>query len=68
MLSVSPSKETFSPSSVEVWAKKRLLFSAISLPRLAMHHALSAQVTLVTRDYSAAIQYARQATVIIADF
>ncbi|MBZ5658582.1 MAG: winged helix-turn-helix domain-containing protein [Acidobacteriia bacterium] len=37
-------------------------------PLLAMHHALSAQVAFVTRDYPAAIQYARQATVIHADF
>src|ERR1700730_10611576 len=37
-------------------------------PLQAMHHALSAQVAFVTRDFSAAIQFARQATIILADF
>ena len=37
-------------------------------PLQAMHHALSAQVAFVTRDSSAAIQFAHQATIILADF
>lgn len=37
-------------------------------PLQAMHHALSAQVALVTRDTSAAIEHARHATIVLADF
>jgi len=37
-------------------------------PLQAMHHALSAQVAFMARDYRAAIEYARQAGVVLADF
>jgi DNA-binding winged helix-turn-helix (wHTH) protein/tetratricopeptide (TPR) repeat protein len=37
-------------------------------PHDAMHYALSAQVSFVTRDFSAAIQFARQSTIIIPGF
>jgi tetratricopeptide (TPR) repeat protein len=37
-------------------------------PLQAMHHALSAQVAFMARDYTAAIQFARQAAVVLADF
>jgi tetratricopeptide (TPR) repeat protein len=37
-------------------------------PLNAMHHALSAQVAFVTRDFSAALEYARQATITLENF
>lgn len=37
-------------------------------PLQPMHHALSAQVSFVIRDYSAAIQFAHQATIVGGDF
>ena len=37
-------------------------------PLQAMHHALSAQVALVTRDTSSAIEHARHATIVLTDF
>jgi len=37
-------------------------------PLQAMHHALSAQVAFVLRDFPSAIEFARQATIIFADF
>lgn len=37
-------------------------------PLQPMHHALSAQVALVTRDISAALEHARHATIVLADF
>lgn len=37
-------------------------------PLQAMHHALSGQVAFVLRDFSAAIEYARQSTIIASDF
>ena len=37
-------------------------------PLQAMHHALSAQVALVSRDTSAAIEHARNATIVLTDF
>ena len=37
-------------------------------PLQAMHHALSGQVAFVLRDFAAAIEYARQSTIIASDF
>jgi TolB-like protein/Tfp pilus assembly protein PilF len=37
-------------------------------PLQAMHHALSAQVAFLGRDYKAALEFARQAAVVLADF
>lgn len=37
-------------------------------PLQPMHHALSAQVALVTRDIPAALEHARHATIVLADF
>jgi TolB-like protein/Tfp pilus assembly protein PilF len=37
-------------------------------PLQAMHHALSAQVAFLGRDYRAALEFARQAAVVLADF
>lgn len=37
-------------------------------PLQAMHHALSAQVALILRDFAAAAQFAAQSTVILPDF
>jgi tetratricopeptide (TPR) repeat protein len=37
-------------------------------PLDAMHHALSAQVAFVTRNYSGAIEFARHSTIILPDF
>jgi tetratricopeptide (TPR) repeat protein len=37
-------------------------------PLEAMHHALSAQVAFVTRDFPSAIQFAHQARIILNDF
>jgi TolB-like protein/Flp pilus assembly protein TadD len=37
-------------------------------PLQAMHHALSAQVAFLARDFTAAVQFARQAAVVLADF
>lgn len=37
-------------------------------PLDAMHHALSAQVAFITRDYARAIEYARQSAIILPDF
>jgi TolB-like protein/Tfp pilus assembly protein PilF len=37
-------------------------------PLQAMHHALSAQVAFLARDYAGALEYARQAAVVLSDF
>ena len=37
-------------------------------PLQAMHHALSAQVAFLGRDFSAALEFARHAAVVLADF
>lgn len=37
-------------------------------PLDAMHHALSAQVAFFTRDYSGAVEHARQSTITLPDF
>jgi TolB-like protein/Tfp pilus assembly protein PilF len=37
-------------------------------PLQAMHHALSAQVAFLGRDFSAALEFARQAAVVLTDF
>ena len=37
-------------------------------PLQAMHHALSAQVAFLGRDYDAALEFARQAAVVLRDF
>lgn len=37
-------------------------------PLQAMHHALSAQVSFVLRDFAAAVEFARQSTIILPDF
>jgi tetratricopeptide (TPR) repeat protein len=37
-------------------------------PLQAMHHALSAQVAFLARDYTAALEFARQAAVVMTDF
>lgn len=37
-------------------------------PLQPMHHALSAQVALVTRNFSAALEHARHATIVLTDF
>jgi TolB-like protein len=37
-------------------------------PLQAMHHALSAQVAFLARDYTTALEFARQAAVVMADF
>ncbi len=37
-------------------------------PLQAMHHALSAQVAFLARDYAAALEFARQAAVVLTDF
>lgn len=37
-------------------------------PLDAMHHALSAQVAFFTRDYSGAVEHARQSTITLSDF
>ena len=37
-------------------------------PLQAMHHALSAQVAFMGRDFPAALEFARQASVVLTDF
>jgi TolB-like protein len=37
-------------------------------PLQAMHHALSAQVAFLARDYTRALEFARQASVVLSDF
>ncbi|HMG84108.1 MAG TPA: winged helix-turn-helix domain-containing protein [Terracidiphilus sp.] len=37
-------------------------------PLQAMHHALSAQVAFLARDYTAALEFARQSAVVLTDF
>jgi TolB-like protein/Tfp pilus assembly protein PilF len=37
-------------------------------PLQAMHHALSAQVAFIGRDFPAALEFARQASVVLTDF
>ena len=37
-------------------------------PLQAMHHALSAQVAFLARDYTMALEFARQASVVLSDF
>jgi Flp pilus assembly protein TadD len=37
-------------------------------PLQAMHHALSAQVAFLARDYTGALEFARQASVVLSDF
>jgi TolB-like protein len=37
-------------------------------PLQAMHHALSAQVAFLARDYTSALEFARQASVVLSDF